>query len=188
MNVDDEPDIELVKLFKAGNTAAFDAIVRRFQDRIYRLACVWLYDEQFAADAAQEVFVRSYKGLRAFRFRSTPFTWLYRTTRNVCHEFNRVRRADSLDDEPHDTSGIPERQVSDFETARHVRDCVSDLPERQREVVMLRIFEDLSVKETAAAMGCREGTVKALLHKATNNLRTKMQIAEFDETEIHDER
>ena len=181
MNVDDEPDIELVRRFKAGNNAAFDAIVQRFQDRIYRLACVWLYDEQFAADAAQEVFVRSYKGLRSFRFRSTPFTWLYRTTRNVCHEFNRMRRAESLEHEPpdKDNSAFPERAASDFETARRVREYVAELPERQRDVVMLRLFEDLSVKETAAAMGCREGTVKALLHKATNNLKTKMQAAEF---------
>ncbi len=178
MNVDDAPDIELVRLFKAGHTAAFDAIVRRFQDRVYRLACVWLYDEQYAADAAQEVFVRSYKGLRSFRFRSTPFTWLYRTTRNVCHEFNRIRRTESLEHEPQDADSKPESAVADYEAARKVREYVAGLPERQRDVVMLRIFEDLSVRETAQAMGCREGTVKALLHKATNNLRSRMQVSE----------
>lgn len=180
MNVDEAPDNELVRLFKAGNTAAFDAIVRRFQDRIYRLACVWLYDEQYAADAAQEVFVRSYKGLRSFRFRSTPFTWLYRTTRNVCHEFNRVRRPEALENEPPDTGTRPETEVADFETARKVREYVAGLPERQRDVVMLRIFEDLSVRETAHAMGCREGTVKALLHKATRNLKVRMEKSDLN--------
>lgn len=171
MSLDDNSDVELVRLFKSGNTAAFDAIVRRFQDRIYRMACVWLYDEQFACDAAQEVFARSYKGLRSFRFRSAPYTWLYRTTKNVCKEFNRVRRTDSLNDEPKDSSLAPDNLLEDFETARRVRQMVAGLPERQREVVLLRIFEDLSVKETAHAMGCREGTVKALLHKATNNMK-----------------
>ncbi|MGI9222612.1 MAG: RNA polymerase sigma factor [Woeseiaceae bacterium] len=170
-------DVELVRQFKSGDTAAYDAIVRRFQDRVFRLACVWLYDEQSAADVAQEVFVRGFKGLRSFRFRSTPFTWLYRTTRNVCNEFNRLRKTEPLDDEPLDPSSAPEQDVSNYESARQVRQLVAGLPERQREVVVLRIFEDLSVKETAQSMGCREGTVKALLHKATEKLKTRMQHA-----------
>ncbi len=171
MTVDDKSDVELVRQFKSGDSSAFDAIVERFQDRVYRLACVWLFDAQNAADATQEVFVRSYTGLQKFRFRSQPFTWLYRTTRNVCSEFNRVRRAETLDEEPRDDGFAPHHVVADGERARRVRELVARLPERQQEVVMLRIFEDLSVKETARAMGCREGTVKALLHKATNNLK-----------------
>ena len=175
MRPDERSDVELVRLFKSGDDAAFDALVRRFQDRIFRLACVWLNDSQAAADATQDVFVRSFTGLKKFRFRSEPFTWLYRTTRNVCHEYNRKRRPDALTDEPLDDSLSPARHVAEHEAAKRVRAYVAELPERQREVVMLRIFEDLSVRETAAAMGCREGTVKALLHKATAKLRLAMQ-------------
>lgn len=174
MTVDEHSDNELVRQFKSGDSRAFDAIVERFQDRVYRLACVWLYDAQNAADATQEVFVRSYTGLRRFHFRSEPFTWLYRTTRNVCSEFNRVRRGEPLEQEPADAREAPERAVSELERARRVRQLVARLPARQQEVVMLRIFEDLSVGETARLMGCREGTVKALLHKATNNLKRVM--------------
>ncbi len=177
MILDDLSDVELVRLFKSGDADAFDAIVRRFQDRVYRLACVWLYDQQLAQDAAQEVFIRAFKGLRSFRFRSAPFTWLYRTTRNVCNELNRVRRSEPLQDEPTGFEPVPEQQLSDFESARRVRELVAGLPERQREVVLLRIFEDLSVRETAQSMGCREGTVKALLHKATTKLKIKMDIS-----------
>ena len=173
MNFEGASDVELVREFKGGNPDAFDAIVRRFQDRVFRLACVWLHDEQSAADAAQEVFVRGYKGLRSFRFRSAPFTWLYRTTRNVCNEFNRVRKTEPLDDEPQDPGSVPEQDVSAYEGARRVRRMVQALPERQREVVVLRIFEDMSVRETAQSMGCSEGTVKALLHKATEKLKLR---------------
>lgn len=180
MSWDDKSDEELVRQFKSGSDAAFDAIVRRFQDRVFRLSSVWLYDGQFAADATQEVFVRGYKGLRRFRFRSAPFTWLYRTTRNVCNEFNRRRRTEPLIDEPADDAMAPHRQVSELDTARRVRELVAGLPDRQREVVMLRIFEDLSVRETAYAMGCREGTVKALLHKATGNLRNKIRMTDYE--------
>lgn len=175
MSLDEHSDVELVRKFKAGDMDAFDAIVRRFQDRVFRLASVWLYDEQQASDATQEVFLRGYKGLRGFRFQSAPFTWLYRTARNVCNELNRKRRTEPLLDEPLDPDGTPDRLAADEDIAQRVRQLVSVLPERQREVVMLRIFEDLSVFETARAMGCREGTVKALLHKATQRLKINLQ-------------
>ena len=181
MSMDGDSDAELVRQFKSGKPGAYDAIVRRFQDRVFRLACVWLHDEQSAADVAQEVFVRGFKGLRTFRFRSALFTWLYRTTRNVCNEFNRVRKTEPLDDEPHDPQSVPEQDVSAYESARRVRRLVQGLPKRQREVVLLRIFEDLSVKETAQSMGCREGTVKALLHKATEKLKLRIQIAGIED-------
>ena len=180
MSWDDKTDEELVRHFKSGSGEAFDAIVQRFQDRVFRLAAVWLYDQQSAADATQEVFVRGFRGLRRFRFRSAPFTWLYRTTRNVCNEFNRRRRTEPLVDEPADDGMVPHRQVSELDSARHVRQLVAGLPDRQREVVMLRIFEDLSVRETAQAMGCREGTVKALLHKATSNLKNRIRMTDYE--------
>lgn len=187
MRFDGATDVELVRQFKSGTPGAFDAIVRRFQDRIFRLASVWLYDEQSAADVAQEVFVRGYKGLRSFRFRSAPFTWLYRTTRNVCNEFNRVRKTEPLDEEPQDPESAPERDVAAFESARQVRKLVAGLPERQREVVVLRIFEDLSVKETALAMRCSDGTVKALLHKAMEKLKLRVEQFGIDKTETDHE-
>lgn len=171
----EKSDVELVREFKAGSASAFDAIIRRFQDRIYRLACVWLYDPQHADDAIQEVFLRAHKGLRRFHFRAAPFTWLYRTTRYVCNEFNRRRKTEPLDDEPIDSSDSPDRQVTKIDAATRVRELVAELPERQREVVIFRIFEELSVRETASAMGCREGTVKALLHKATKRLRIDIE-------------
>jgi len=171
----EKSDVELVREFKAGSAGAFDAIVRRFQDRIYRLACVWLYDPQHADDATQEVFLRAHKGLRRFQFRAAPFTWLYRTTRYVCNEFNRRRKTEPLDEEPIDSSDSPDRQITQFDAAVRVRALVAGLPARQREVVVCRIFEELSVRETASAMGCREGTVKALLHKATKRLRIDIE-------------
>jgi len=175
MTLAEKSDVELVREFKAGSASAFDAIVGRFQDRVYRLACVWLYDRQYADDATQEVFLRAHKGLRRFQFRAAPFTWLYRTTRYVCNEFNRRRKTEPLDDEPADSSDNPDRHVTEHDTATRVRRLVAGLPKRQREVVLLRIFEELSVADTANAMGCREGTVKALLHKATKRLRIDIE-------------
>lgn len=171
MNPNDATDEQLVQQFRDGDAFAFELLIRRHQDRIFRLASVWLYDEQHATDVAQEVFLRGHKGLRSFRFRSSVFTWLYRTTRNVCHEHNRQRRLHELDTEPVDISASPSHSAMRTETTQRVRKLVAVLPQRQREVVMLRIFEGLSVREAALTMGCREGTVKALLHKASAKLR-----------------
>ena len=175
MSEADESDVELVRRFQRGDSDAFDVLVRRHQDRLYRMAAVWLHNDQQAADVVQEAFLRSIRGLGAFRFRAAPFTWLYRTTRNVCHEFNRRRPTEPLETEPDDPSPGVEQQVSQLDAARTVRALLAGLPARQREVVLLRIFEDLSVRETAKAMGCREGTVKALLHKATTRLRLDLE-------------
>jgi RNA polymerase sigma-70 factor (ECF subfamily) len=175
MSHDEESDELLVRHFQGGDADAFDALVRRYQDRIYRMAAVWLYDGQHSSDVVQEVFLRAFKGLRAFRFRSAVFTWLYRTTRNVCREQNRRRTTDPLDFEPVDSHANPAAETERQYVAKEVRQLIASLPKRQQEVVLLRIFEDLSVRETAAAMKCREGTVKALLHKATTRLRSTLQ-------------
>lgn len=169
--VDVSSDAELVRRFQHGDLAAFDALVHRFQDRVYRLALVWLYDPQHAPDASQEVFLRAFKGLKGFRFRSAPFTWLYRATRNVCSEINRKRPAEPLENEPTDPAMSADKQIAGEQAARWVRELVAALPPRQREVVVLRLFEELSVEATASAMGCRPGTVKALLHKAMHKLK-----------------
>ena len=183
MTVDETPDAELVRQFKAGSRPAFDRFLRRHQDRIYRLACVSLDDPQQAADAAQETFLRAFSGLGRFRFGAAPFTWLYRTAKNVCREFNRKRHPQALGgelDDQHDGAAVPDRQVADADCAARVRALVAGLPERQREVVLLRIFEELSVADTAAAMGCRPGTVKALLHKATQRLKIDVEDSGLD--------
>lgn len=169
-------DRELVKRFQRGDDQAFETLVRRHQDRLYRLARVRLQVPHEAADVAQEVFLRAYKGLRGFLFTAEPFTWLYRALINVCHEHN--RRAQRTPGFP-DASAIDELIDADGDESlsesqrdlQRVRALVDQLPARQQEVVMLRIFEDLSVEETARAMACRPGTVKALLHKAVIKLR-----------------
>ena len=169
-----QSDKELVKAFQAGDQQAFEVFVQRYQDRIYRLACANLYAPEEAADAAQEVFLRAYKGLGRFRFAAEPFTWLFRILKNVCNEFNRRTQRSNKH-----ASEVDVEQLAELENGnstrltdmRQVQKLVSQLPKRQQDVVLLRIFEGMSIDETAKAMSCRPGTVKAHLHKAINRLR-----------------
>ena len=171
-----ESDNALVRRFQRGDEAAFEQFVERHHERVYRLARVRLDTDSDAADVTQEVFLRAYTGLGRFRFGAAPFTWLYRTTRNVCSEHNRrQRRHQEFEGDVADERPSLERAEDSARAAERVRRLVGELPTRQREVVLLRVFEELSVADTARAMGCRPGTVKALLHKAMGNLRKSMR-------------
>ena len=182
---DSDSDQSLVKRFQRGDRDAYELFVRRHQDRIYRLAFTLVRTPADAADATQEVFVRAMKGLKTFRFRAHPFTWLYRTTKNVCHELNRKHRFEPALDVVEvaiDDKGML-ASLNDSQCAAAIRAVIQDLPERQRDVVLLRYFEELSVNETATALGCRPGTVKALMHKAVAKLRTNGWIQQFEDGE-----
>ena len=171
-------DEQLVREFQRGDEQAFSDFVRRHEDRVYRLAVMWLRDGSLANDVLQEVWVRSYTGLHRFRFGAQPSTWIARICRNVCHEQNRrTVRATALPDRlrgaQRGVGDVVEMEVSPSFDELH--DAVRDLPQRQREVVVLRVFEELSVADTAAVMGCRAGTVKASLKKGLANLKTKLE-------------
>ncbi len=182
MTDDARKDAELVRRFKRGDRDAFTSLVRRHQDRIFRLALVLLDDKQHAADAAQEVFLRAYQGLARFRFQAEPFTWLFRTTKNVCREYNRARAFAPLEWELRDNSAAPATELDRAHSARLIMALVVALPERQRDAVMLRVFEELSTAATARAMGCRPGTVKALLHKAVQRLKCSAEMTELGQS------
>ena len=176
-------DKELIKQFLAGDEGAFDIFVRRHQDRIYRLACARLYSSHDAVDVAQEVFLRAYKGLRRFRFHAEPFTWLYRTLENVCNEYNRRTVRDRELSRHLDDFAEPNISTQDGTEQLHmqqVRKVIEQLPKRQQDVVLLRIFEGMSVEETAVTLKCRQGTVKAHLHKALNNLRSYFEALDIE--------
>ncbi len=174
-------DKELIKQFLAGDQNAFNSFVQRHQDRIYRLACAKLYRSDDAVDAAQEVFLRAFKGMRFFRFHAEPFTWLYKTLENVCNEFNRrITRDRKLSQ--YLTEQAPDSTAPDGSENIHmqqVRQLTQQLPKRQQEVVLLRIFEGMSVEETAKTLKCSTGTIKANLHKAVNNMRSYAEGMDF---------
>lgn len=168
-----DSDEQLVRRFQRGDMSAFELFVERHQDRIFRLASAWLYAPDSAADAAQDVFLRAYTGLPGFRFRAAPFTWLYGTLRNVCREYNRRAATRPLPLEERHVAVADEapRRTAAEQRLQRALGRIATLPERQREVVLLRIFEDMSVEDTARALGCRPGTVKAQLSRALGRLR-----------------
>lgn len=163
-----------------GRADAQAALVRELQDVWYRYALSILRDPEQAKDAAQETALRFLKGLGKFRGDSRLKTWSLGIATNVCRERLRKRKNQPIglspDHHAPDGAAGPQQHAELREQRDRLLAVLGDLPQRQREAVVLRYFEQLSVRDTAEAMGCAEGTVKATLSQAIRSLRTRLGV------------
>lgn len=172
-------DAALVRAFVAGERAAFDAIVARHQRQVYQVCYRFVRNHEDAADLAQDVFVRAFKGLRNFKGDSQLSTWLYRVGVNVCLNRVAVKRPDLEPLEPSrhvdDKADDPFRMVARGERAVEVREAIAQLPPKQRATVLLRVYQELSHEEIASVLGSSVGAVKANFFHALGNLKRLLQ-------------
>ena len=172
-----QTDEELVRTFQRGDLQAFGRLIERHQDRLYRLALAWLGNSDFAEDAVQETFLPEFNSLPRFRFGATPFSWLYRILRNICHETNRRQsKLKAFGNAELDVwTDRTEHRAAGEQSLERIRALIAQPPIRQQEVVLPRLFEECTEEETANAMGCRHGTFKVLLYKARQQLQLGLQ-------------
>jgi RNA polymerase sigma-70 factor (ECF subfamily) len=169
-------DVDSIKRFKNGDPSTFEEIVRRHQDRIYNLCRYMLQDTQDAQDAAQDVFVKAYAGLKAFKPDASLSTWLYRIAVNTCLDHKKKSRLEPLDSESliEDLASAepsPERLYESKEISRAVQGALQKLPENLRAAIVLKEIEELSYEEIAAVLDTALGTVKSRISRAREELR-----------------
>src|SRR4051794_2238539 len=163
-------------------------LLRGLQDPWYRMCLGLLADADLARDAAQETAVRFLRQLPGFRGDSQLRTWSLGIALNVVRELKRQRGrtrtgaeldggslADSLAPARTEEQSLPLADAERSEERDRLRSVLADLPDRQREAIVLRFLEELSVEQTAAAMGCAAGTVKATVHQALRSLRQRLK-------------
>lgn len=171
-------DLEIVERVKAGDTALYEIVMRRYNQRLYRVARAILRDDGEAEDVA---FVRAYQHLDQFAG-SAPFsTWLTRIAVNeALHRLRSRNRSPQMEDEDNGEGSMsmpgtlpdPEQGASMAELGHFLEEAVLDLPEQYRVVVMLRDIEGLSTAETAAALDLSEENVKVRLHRGHAKARS----------------
>jgi RNA polymerase sigma-70 factor (ECF subfamily) len=180
----DQDDAELVRLAQAGDTRAFDELVRRYRDKVYRLSYKILRHEEDAAEALQDAFLSAYRGLKNFKAESTFSTWLYRIATNASLMKYRRRRDGHVSLEQSqspDGSGEP-LQIPDWsaqppadllnkETHDVMEEGIQRLPEELKTVFVLRDVEELSNAEVAEVLHLSVAAVKSRLHRARISLR-----------------
>jgi RNA polymerase sigma-70 factor (ECF subfamily) len=166
-----------------GQTALFEVLMRRHNERIYRAARAILRDESEAEDVMQQAYVNAYAHLRQFDRRAKFSTWLTRIAVNEALARARRRgRYQPLDEEASATGEIPmkmdqadpERQAFGRELGALLEAAVDTLPDGHREVFMLREVEGLSTNETAECLDVTEDVVKTRLSRARAALRREL--------------
>jgi RNA polymerase sigma-70 factor (ECF subfamily) len=180
-------DHELVRAFQGGNPKTFDELVRRHQDRVFNLCYRMMGTHEDADDCAQETFVRVYRSLKTFRFRSAFSTWLYRIAVNTCknrlaskgyrrdREMARINGSAGAEHaasmEIGDCTYTPNGALERKATEELLQRAIDSLPEDQRMVIVLRDVEDLPYEEIARITGLHLGTVKSKIARGRSRLR-----------------
>jgi RNA polymerase sigma-70 factor (ECF subfamily) len=180
------PEIDeraLIQRCIAGDAAAFEPLVEKYRQRVWRLAYQVLHDREEAWDVAQEAFVRAFHSLPSFRGQSAFYTWLFRITVNVATDRHRQRGAQARAFGPErvteeewarttpDPGGGPEQQAARKEQRERIRSALGALPPKARTIIMLSDVEGLSYREIAEVLNCPIGTVMSRLHNARKRLK-----------------
>jgi RNA polymerase sigma-70 factor, ECF subfamily len=165
----------LVAACLAGTRDAFDVIVERHRRSVYQLCYRFVSNHEDAADLAQEVFLRAYRGLKNFKGQATLGTWLYRIGVNACLNrlSSRPPATESLETSEPVVDHHPDAasQLLQDERARRVRAAIARLPKKQRATLVLRVYHDMSHQEIATIVGSSVGAVKANFFHALRNLK-----------------
>jgi RNA polymerase sigma-70 factor (ECF subfamily) len=179
---------ELILRAQAGETAAFGELVGRYMRRAYYAALGLVGSPEDALDLSQEAFARAYRARQRIDPDLTFYTWFYQILRRLCFNFNRDRKLHSqklrnaagwLSDQAswRSREADPEHSVEREEDRRRVRAAIETLPEREREVLVLREFEGLRYREIARLLNIPIGTVMSRLYSARRHL-----VAALEET------
>ena len=174
----DDTDAGLVERTRRGDVAAYEAIVRRYQDVAFRVAYAIVGSVEGAEEAVQEGFVRAYGAMHRFRAGAPLRPWLLTIVANVARtQRTAAARRPTL---ALDTSCVqlhadpapsPEAAALSAELQRELIAAVNTLREEDRRVIVFRYFLELSEAETAAVLGCAQGTVKSRQSRALARLR-----------------
>lgn len=181
-----DDDGHLVERLRAGDEDAFVELVRRYQPRLVRLAESTVGSRAVAEEVCQDTWLAVVRGVGRFEARSSFTTWLFRImlnrARSSAQRELRAGRADDVAVERFDAKGaweqppvpwsdrVDDRVVAE-QLAHRVRDLLVDLPDQQRQVVVLRDVEGLGPTDVASLLGTTEGNVRVLLHRGRAKLR-----------------
>ncbi|MDR2779188.1 MAG: sigma-70 family RNA polymerase sigma factor [Puniceicoccales bacterium] len=182
-------DLCLINRVKANDSTAFDALVKKYRERLFSIIYNMTSNRDDAFDVTQEVFIKAYRGIKSFNGKSAFFTWLYRIAINTSiTQINktRLRRFFSLEtlDEENAKKICTEHLVGMDDSSRslflkelqeNLNIALQKLSNRHRSVVVLCEIEGLSSTQAASVLKCSEGTVRSRLHYAKEQLKSYLQ-------------
>ncbi|MDR0742595.1 MAG: sigma-70 family RNA polymerase sigma factor [Puniceicoccales bacterium] len=182
-------DLCLINRVKANDSAAFDALVKKYRERLFSIVYNMTSNRDDAFDITQEVFIKAFRGIKSFNGKSAFFTWLYRIAINTSiTQINkaRLRRFFSLEalDTENAQKACPEyfigvdnasKLLFSKELQENLNIALQKLSNKHRSVVVLCEIEGLSSAQAAFVLKCSEGTIRSRLHYAKEQLKSYLQ-------------
>ena len=184
-------DDELIREAQRGDRSSFDALVRRYDQSVLRLALHMLGNEQDAQDVHQEAFLKAYRHLSNFRFECSFYTWLYRIVTNLC--LDQLRRRKSRREDPSTAldgagdeidllanltdgraSANPARELERKTMNTAIQEALDELTPRERTVFELKHYQGLKLRTIGEMLSTTEETAKNTLFRATRKLRARL--------------
>lgn len=172
------PDEELISRILKGEKSLFEILIRKYNQRLYRVGMSILSDDMETEDAMQTTYIKAYEHLKDFEQRSSFITWLTRIMLNQCYEQKRKAELNKngvreLFNEMH--MKTPANILANKELGAALEHAITLLPEKYRIVFVLREIENMSVRETSEALHIEEPNVKVRLNRAKTMLRDNLQ-------------
>ena len=181
-------DAELVKRVQAGDSTAFDVLVKKYQHKVINLISRFVSDHAECHDIAQDTFIKAYRAIGNFRGESQFYTWLYRIAANTAKNYlaSRARKSPAYSVDVEDAehfegeSGLkeyttPENLLLTDEIKETVFRAIEELPDDLKSAITLREIEGLSYEEIADVMDCPIGTVRSRIFRARDAIDKELR-------------
>lgn len=177
-------DAQAIELCQAGNRAAYGYLVEQYKERAYYSALGYVRSHDAALDLSQDAFVRAFRAIKRFDPTKKFFTWYYQILRNLCLNFIRDKKRHArsfseidegeikrLSDESEDAARLAEQN----EMKKALWAAMDDLKPHEREIIVLKDFQDMPYKEIADLLNIPIGTVMSRLFNARRALKAKLE-------------
>lgn len=166
----DAKDDELIKRSQAGDSAAFELLVNRYYDVMFKMAYKWCGERMAAEDVTQESCIKLARFIGTFRHDSAFTSWLYRLVINTAKDWQKSQNRHPQGDAELETMATQELSAEESLYAKELWTEVRKLPEGERDAVLLVLSEGLSHKEAAKILNVKESTISWRIHEARKKL------------------
>jgi RNA polymerase sigma-70 factor (ECF subfamily) len=166
-----------IRLSQRGSREAYGVLVKSYMRRAYVAALALTGNREDALDASQEAFVKAWRAIRRFDLARPFYPWFYRILRNLCFDLirrRRIRPRDGIEADVRDPAEGPDVAARRSERRDLVHAALRRLPDRDREILVLRHFQHLSYREIAESLEIPLGTVMSRLFAARQRMRSQL--------------
>lgn len=190
----DNKELDLIRAAVGGDSSAFGALYDHYHAMIYRFVMIKVGRREEAEDITHQVFLSAWQNVRGYKHKGYPFSsWLYRIARNQVIDHYRSRKGKndvSIEKADPESFGVETDYAGNLSAKlelEKVRSAVGRLKPDYQDVIILRFVEDMSLKESAVALGKSEGAVKLLQHRAIRELKKALAAEPSIEFDIHED-